>query len=86
MWSLIDPQLNRKTSTSFHHRRVSQGGKDDLGIGGMAQCSMKHENVRWNAATQEWFCAKCGRTSDHASEQDAHFELEQHECKMDRNA
>lgn len=48
----------------------------------MAQCSMKHENVRWNPATQEWFCVKCGRTSDHATEQEAHFELEQHECKI----
>jgi hypothetical protein len=27
------------------------------------------ENIRWNPATQEWFCMKCGRTSDHTTEQ-----------------
>jgi hypothetical protein len=43
---------------------------------------MKHENIRWNPATQEWFCAKCGRTSDHSKEPDARFELEQYECNF----
>jgi hypothetical protein len=43
---------------------------------------MKHENIRWNPATQEWFCAKCGRTSDHSKELDARFELEQYECNF----
>jgi len=43
---------------------------------------MKHENIRWNPATQEWFCPKCGRTSDHANEQDAHTELERYECHI----
>ncbi len=41
---------------------------------------MRHEHIIWNPATQEWFCTKCGLTSDHASETDAHFELEQHQC------
>jgi hypothetical protein len=43
---------------------------------------MKHEVVLWNRSTQEWFCLKCGRTSDHAAEPDARTELEQHECKF----
>jgi hypothetical protein len=43
---------------------------------------MKHENIRWNPATLEWFCLKCGRTSDHTSEQEARQELEQWECRI----
>ncbi|HEX3351484.1 MAG: hypothetical protein ACRD3H_18460 [Terriglobales bacterium] len=43
---------------------------------------MKHENIRWNPATQEWYCTKCGRTSDHTNELDAHSELEQFECSI----
>jgi hypothetical protein len=44
--------------------------------------AMKHTKIRWNPATQEWFCQQCGRTSDHASEADAHTELEQYECSV----
>jgi hypothetical protein len=43
---------------------------------------MKHLNIGWNPATREWFCAKCGRTSDHARVQDAHVELDQYECQV----
>jgi hypothetical protein len=43
---------------------------------------MRHEQIIWNPATPEWFCTKCGKTSDHASEQDAHFELEQQQCHV----
>ena len=43
---------------------------------------MKHENLIWNPRTQEWFCTKCGRTSDHPSEHDAHVELDQYECQV----
>src|ERR1700687_1661525 len=43
---------------------------------------MKHLVIRWNPATQEWFCIKCGRTSDHISEEDAHVELDQHDCQL----
>jgi hypothetical protein len=42
----------------------------------------QHLNIAWNPATKEWFCTKCGRTSDHASENDAHVELDQHECQV----
>ena len=42
----------------------------------------QHPNLSWNPATKEWFCRKCGRTSDHASENDAHVELDQHECEV----
>ncbi len=43
---------------------------------------MKHQHINWNPATQEWFCIKCGRTSDHTREKDARFELEQYECHI----
>jgi hypothetical protein len=43
---------------------------------------MKHENLIWNPGTQEWFCTKCGRTSDHTSVHDAHIELDQYECQV----
>jgi hypothetical protein len=43
---------------------------------------MKHPNIRWNPATKEWFCTRCGRTSDHISVQDAHVELNQYECDV----
>ena len=32
---------------------------------------MKHQVLKWNQVNKEWFCAKCGRTSDHGSERDA---------------
>ena len=43
---------------------------------------MRHEIVLWNRSTQEWFCLKCGRASDHAAEEDARTELEQFECEL----
>lgn len=48
----------------------------------MAEESMRHENIVWNPATQEWFCTKCGQTSDQVSEEDARFELEQRQCHV----
>jgi len=46
----------------------------------MAQQVMRHETIRWNPATEEWFCPKCGRTSGRVREQDAHSELDQYQC------
>jgi hypothetical protein len=31
---------------------------------------------------QEWFCAHCGRTSDHAAKADALAELEVFDCNL----
>ncbi len=39
-------------------------------------------DVRWNDEIQEWFCAKCGRTSDHITKDDALIELEPYECEL----
>jgi len=43
---------------------------------------MKHENIIWNPATENWFCKKCGRTSDQLSVEEAQGELDQHECNV----
>jgi hypothetical protein len=42
---------------------------------------MKHL-IRWNAATQEWFCTKCLRTAEHTRVEDAHAELDQYDCEI----
>jgi len=44
--------------------------------------SMKHEQIVWNPAIQEWFCSRCGRTSDHVGKQDALVELDLYECHI----
>lgn len=43
---------------------------------------MKHLNLRWNSELQEWFCVRCGRSSDHAILYDAQVEMEQFECDL----
>jgi hypothetical protein len=43
---------------------------------------MKHDNLRRNPGTREWFCTKCGRTSDQVSANDARRELDQYDCKI----
>jgi hypothetical protein len=43
---------------------------------------MKHLNIRWNPELQEWFCVKCGQTSDHAVLHDAQVEMEQFDCDL----
>lgn len=55
----------------------------DLPGSGLALSSpMKHETLKWNPATGEWFCPACGRTSDHVSVQDAQAELDKHDCRL----
>lgn len=41
-----------------------------------------HKDLRWNPATKEWFCAKCGRTSQQAGKQRACRELERYKCEL----
>jgi hypothetical protein len=43
---------------------------------------MKHLVIRWNPATQEHFCSKCGRTSKEVAIQHAREKLEQYECEI----
>ena len=44
--------------------------------------TMKHEDIRWNRINGEWFCAKCGRTSERMVKDDAQAELEKYECNL----
>ena len=41
-----------------------------------------HTDVRWNPELQEWFCAKCGQTSDHKEREDAVREMETFDCSI----
>jgi len=41
---------------------------------------MKHAVIRWNPATREHFCVRCGRTSDAISIADAQERLEKYDC------
>ncbi len=43
---------------------------------------MRHEEIRWNPALEEWFCIRCGRTSDHVSEEPARKEIDAFECMI----
>jgi len=43
---------------------------------------MKHVTILWNPATQEWFCTKCGRTSDHSNVQYAREEVDEYDCEV----
>jgi hypothetical protein len=43
---------------------------------------MRHENIVWNSGIKNWFCTKCGRTSDQVSIADAEMELDQYDCSL----
>jgi len=43
---------------------------------------MRHEDIRWNQETLEWFCAKCGRTSGRIKKEDALDQLEEYTCEL----
>ena len=41
-----------------------------------------HADIRWHPELQEWFCAICGRTSDHTKLDDAQNEMNNFECEL----
>jgi hypothetical protein len=41
---------------------------------------MSEHHIVWNAASSEWICTRCLRTSDHVNEEDAERELSQFQC------
>ena len=43
---------------------------------------MKHPEIRWNPELEEWFCVRCGLTSDHITNEDAQTEMEFFECSL----
>jgi hypothetical protein len=81
MLSVANQQLEGKTSPPQSAGQSPLPKSDGWGRPTRAK-SIKHEKISWNPATQEWFCTKCGRTSDHTSENDAYFEIEQFECHI----
>jgi hypothetical protein len=48
----------------------------------MPNAPYEHVDIRRNPDLKEWFCAKCGMTSDHALEQDAISEISGFECNL----
>jgi len=48
----------------------------------MSNAPYPHSDIRRNPELQEWFCAKCGATSDHALEKDAAAEISGFECNL----
>jgi hypothetical protein len=42
---------------------------------------LKHQEIKWDSVVEEWFCERCGRTSDHVTLEDARVELEQYDCE-----
>jgi hypothetical protein len=46
------------------------------------KAAWRHAILRWNGALGEWFCTKCGRSSDQVTVEDAHVELAQFECRL----
>jgi hypothetical protein len=59
-------------------RRESDGWGNRRSIA----ANMKHLKIIWNPAIKQWFCSKCGRTSDQVSEQQARTELDRCECRI----
>jgi len=48
----------------------------------MPEAPYKHDDIRRNTELQEWFCAKCGVTSDHRLKKDAVAEISAFECNL----
>jgi hypothetical protein len=60
--------------------RACFGGLTAINLSCYSYRWMKHD-IRWNPELQEWFCARCGRTSDHVVHEDAQTEMELFECE-----
>jgi hypothetical protein len=78
-WSVHSFHLKAGLTANGHHSQCEAVWQQSL-----QRCApaLKHKDVRWNKEIQEWYCAKCGRTSDHAQKEDALVELEQYECEL----
>jgi hypothetical protein len=55
-------------------RDVSHNKQVTNNVEKRSERSMAHE-IRRNPELQEWFCARCGRTSDHLRKEDAEIEI-----------
>jgi len=81
--AIIESDLSKMLQRHFSHL-ARASAPQDLTRGGFGRAihAMKHLSVHWNPATREWYCARCGRTSDHTSVQEAHVELDQYDCQL----
>jgi hypothetical protein len=43
---------------------------------------MKHDELRWNADLEEWYCTRCGRSSDQHLLAEAQAEIELFDCNL----
>ena len=41
---------------------------------------LTHVAIRWQPDLKEWYCIKCGRTSEHAIEHDAWIQINGFDC------
>jgi hypothetical protein len=73
----VNTSLQDRDILQQHLVSITQPGEISLPL---AQESMKRHEIKQDAATQEWFCIKCLRRSDHMTQQDAERELSQFEC------
>ena len=63
-------------------KRTMQRYSENLEEAKKLPMTAKHAELRWNPATLEWYCVRCGRTSDHITVQDAEVELNQFDCTL----
>lgn len=73
----VNTSLKDRDFLKQHILSITQPGESSLQL---SQQSAKPHEIGQDAATQEWFCIKCLRRSDHATKQDAERELSQFEC------
>jgi len=63
-----------------HIVNITQPGEVYLALD--PQEATKHHEIERDPATQEWFCVRCLRRSDHVTQQDAERELSQFDCTV----
>jgi len=54
--------------------------RDSITPSDSAQEMTKEHQIFWNGGSKEWFCVRCGRTSDHITKLDAERELSGYDC------
>ncbi len=88
----MQEEIRRKNAQERRAAQLSSGGNKLPAeaappIGGFAEvklCSIP--NSSGIPKTEEWFCTRCFRTSDHVTRQDAELELSQFECTTAQDA
>ena len=66
----------------FGEWNSARGGQTSAKFHAICLKPMRHTEIRWNPELEEWFCIRCGQTSDHLVREDAQAELELIECEL----